>query len=257
MESRERIDAAIRSLLESPPGERITLASVADAAGLSAQTVRRLLGGKDGLKGAVALVDSARMDGQDTRTRIVAAAQAEFARLGFHGATLDQIAASAGLTKGAIYWHFTSKESLFLALLREAHARYLPQLEEFAQGELRAAEDPDKAFESWLRDQIAAQVQNPQWERLFWEFFAETRAPEVRKEFLEIWQAFTATVVRLAQNLQTAGVIAADVDPVVLASFVDAFLNGLSMQVLINPSGMTPERWASQITRVLWGGLTP
>lgn len=257
MGSRERIDTAIRRLLESPPTERLTLARVAQEAGLSTQTVRRVLGGREGLKRAVTLVDSARQDGQDTRTRILFAAQSEFARLGFHRATLDQIAAQAGLTKGAIYWHFPSKESLFMALLRGAHARYLPQLAHFAQRELASTASPAQSFEAWLRDELKAQVDNPQWQRLYWEFFAETRDPQVRQEFLEIWQAFGGTVEGLVRALQASGTIAADVDPVVLTSFVDAFLNGMSMATLIDPSGVEPERWASQIARILWRGLAP
>jgi len=51
------------------------------------------------------------------RDRLIAAATAEFAAQGFTGATLDGIAAGAGATKGAIYFHFAGKEELFFAVL--------------------------------------------------------------------------------------------------------------------------------------------
>lgn len=51
------------------------------------------------------------------RDRLVAAATAEFAAHGFAGATLDGIAATAGVTKGGLYFHFAGKEELFFAVL--------------------------------------------------------------------------------------------------------------------------------------------
>lgn len=57
-----------------------------------------------------------------TRERLLDAAIDVFARHGYAGATLDDIAAEAGLTKGAVYSNFESKEDLFFALM----ARGLP-----------------------------------------------------------------------------------------------------------------------------------
>jgi AcrR family transcriptional regulator len=42
-----------------------------------------------------------------------------FARRGFQGASVDEVAEEAGVSKGAVYWHFDSKEDLFLALHQE------------------------------------------------------------------------------------------------------------------------------------------
>lgn len=54
-----------------------------------------------------------------TRSALLSAAKSVFAREGYGGASLDQIAAEAGYTKGAVYTHFDSKEDLFLALLSD------------------------------------------------------------------------------------------------------------------------------------------
>ena len=48
--------------------------------------------------------------------RILRAAVTCFARAGYHGTAMDDIAAEAGIAKGAIYLYFLSKEALFLAL---------------------------------------------------------------------------------------------------------------------------------------------
>src|SRR5215831_19542943 len=52
-----------------------------------------------------------------TRRHLLEAAAIVFARNGFHGSTLDEVAATAGFSKGAVYSNFKSKDDLFLELL--------------------------------------------------------------------------------------------------------------------------------------------
>ena len=70
------------------------------------------------------------------RERLIAAATAEFAASGYSGATLDAIAARAGVTKGGLYFHFDGKEELFFAVLD--HWRELRRRELQVQGPVTA-----------------------------------------------------------------------------------------------------------------------
>src|SRR5262245_33076884 len=54
---------------------------------------------------------------EQTRSELVAAARSVFLRRGFHAASLDEIAAEAGFTKGAVYSNFAGKDELFVAVL--------------------------------------------------------------------------------------------------------------------------------------------
>ncbi|TDD94990.1 TetR/AcrR family transcriptional regulator [Actinomadura rubrisoli] len=54
---------------------------------------------------------------EQTRTALLGAAERLWAERGIHGASLDDIAAAAGLTKGAVYSNFAGKTDLLLALL--------------------------------------------------------------------------------------------------------------------------------------------
>jgi len=68
--------------------------------------------------GAATPIRLSRAEGRDnTHRSLLDAAERVFLRLGYQGATLDAIAAEAGFTKGAVYWHFRNKEALFLELL--------------------------------------------------------------------------------------------------------------------------------------------
>jgi AcrR family transcriptional regulator len=56
----------------------------------------------------------------ETKCSILTAAEKLFFEKGVANSTLDEIAASAGVTRGAIYWHFASKSDLFLELYNSA-----------------------------------------------------------------------------------------------------------------------------------------
>lgn len=56
-------------------------------------------------------------DPEQTRQRILIAAQAEFARVGLGGARVDRIALEAGANKRMLYYYFGNKDDLFLAVL--------------------------------------------------------------------------------------------------------------------------------------------
>jgi AcrR family transcriptional regulator len=85
-----------------------------------------------------------------TRTALVEAAADVFARKGFHGASLDEIAEAAGFTRGAIYSNFKSKEDLLLAVVDWYSAR---QLDAFTSVLERAGEgtELDAATDVWSR----------------------------------------------------------------------------------------------------------
>jgi TetR/AcrR family transcriptional regulator len=58
-----------------------------------------------------------------TKEKILAAARKEFSEKGLEGSRVDAIAASAGVNKAMIYYHFTSKERLYDAILEELFGR--------------------------------------------------------------------------------------------------------------------------------------
>src|SRR5437660_5333100 len=59
----------------------------------------------------------------NAKEALMAAARAEFARRGLRGARIEDITAACGLSKGAFYLHFDSKEALFGQLVQEFQAR--------------------------------------------------------------------------------------------------------------------------------------
>jgi len=60
-------------------------------------------------------------DTQKTRQDILQAAVENFSGKGFFNTSLNDIAQTAGVTRGAVYWHFTNKAEIFNALHADLH----------------------------------------------------------------------------------------------------------------------------------------
>lgn len=67
-----------------------------------------------------------------TRQQLLDAALEVFCREGVTRASLQQIAAQAGVTRGALYWHFKNKEDLFEALFEQKYSHFNQKLNETA-----------------------------------------------------------------------------------------------------------------------------
>lgn len=63
-----------------------------------------------------------------TRGRVLTAAAGVFARTGFLAASMNDIVDAAGVTKGAVYFHFPSKEALAVAIVEEQFAQWPPMV---------------------------------------------------------------------------------------------------------------------------------
>lgn len=63
-----------------------------------------------------------------TRGRVLIAAAEVFARTGFLAASMNDIVEAAGVTKGAVYFHFPSKEALAVAIVEEQFAQWPPMV---------------------------------------------------------------------------------------------------------------------------------
>lgn len=61
----------------------------------------------------------------DTENKIIQAALEIFVRKGYHGTSVHEITAKAGLTKGALYSHFSGKGDLLLRIIDEFKSRFI------------------------------------------------------------------------------------------------------------------------------------
>ena len=72
---------------------------------------------------------------EERKQQILEAAIAVFARLGFRAARMDDVAEQAGLSKGALYLYYKSKDAIIAALLQHLFAQEFKQLQTLVESE--------------------------------------------------------------------------------------------------------------------------
>ena len=134
---RERIIQATKMLAEERPFDDITIEEIIKTAELSRPAFYyHFTDGKEELRAE--LVQRGLLDAkplQDNRQAILEAAVRIFARSGVSAATLDDIAAEAGVTRGALLWHFHTKDDLLMAIIKNCgpHSMIRPVIDQIEQ----------------------------------------------------------------------------------------------------------------------------
>ncbi len=105
-----------------------------------------------------------KQDAERTRARILDMAEREFQRRGVSRTSLEQIARAAGVTRGAVYWHFRNKADLFNAMLSRVT---LPLEAEILRSGERTLDDPVAQIRNSYVAALRATVADPQARRVF------------------------------------------------------------------------------------------
>lgn len=190
-----------------------------------------------------------------TRERILAAASHTFARKGYQAASLDEVAQFAGMTKGAIYWHFRSKNDLFFALLDhkfQLHTAPVPE-------DLRVAAataNPRQAVTVLLQTMFARLRTDAEWPRLYLEFIGQARDNEMRERLARFHADGMALVAQHIRTMQGAGLAPGGHDATTQAAFWGALFDGLMLAWLINPH-TDHDALITHIVDLLWHGIAP
>jgi AcrR family transcriptional regulator len=188
---------------------------------------------------------------------ILDAAMAVFAEVGFAGARVEDIAARAGLSKGAVYVYFESKHAMLKALVRRLADRVVGGAE--ALVESGAGVDAEKTLRSLLTF-IAVQVSNPQVSAAPRLVMAEAqRFPEIGALYRDV---VLTRVRRLIARLCERGVAQGafrPVDPEVLLRMCGGPMVAQMMLTTIfaDPAapGPAPEAIAAGIADMVLNGL--
>src|SRR6516164_5892431 len=124
---------------------------------------------------------------EETQARILDAAEAVFSEQGFDKTQLEEVAARAGYTRGAIYAHYASKEDLFLALMEQRVLKRFNIIRRVIESEPQISKRP-----GIFRDWIVAQAGDHTWGTLMLEFkLYALRQPESREKLLHMYDLVT------------------------------------------------------------------
>jgi AcrR family transcriptional regulator len=195
---------------------------------------------------------AARAQGRGARDELLTAAVRVFARRGYREAGVDEIAAEAGYSKGALYWHFAGKEELLLTLLEERIDA--PMRERFA---LLASAPPERDMSVEATRAFAQQLDREReallLEREYWSL--AIRDPDLRARYAErqteLRRDLAAAMQARARHLGTPDLPMPADD---VARIVMSVIGGLAVDELIEPGSVRPELLGEALA-VVYAGL--
>ena len=150
----------------------------------------------------------------ERREQILVAARRCFAEHGYEGATVARLEEATGLSRGAIFNYFASKEELFIEL---------------------AVEDSRRISDLWVNEGLAAVVEevldlDPAWLGVYLELVRRTRTdPDFRRRIEERQQEVVPVNRARIEEAQRTGELRDDLEPRDLGRFVNLVLNGLAL----------------------------
>jgi AcrR family transcriptional regulator len=186
---------------------------------------------------------------EETRSSILEAAVRRFALSGYSAASVDDICAEAGVSKGAFYHHFPSKQAAFLALIEG----WLKTVDAGLEG-LRQPTIPATFVQM---TQLLPAIFAAADERLpmFLEFWAQASRDET------VWQATIAPYRHYRQyfaELVEGGVAEGSLRPVDAQAAAQVILSlavGLFLQGVLDPQGADWPKVAEGSMQILMSGL--
>lgn len=158
-----------------------------------------------------------------TRDRIVACARQVFSRDGVTNTSLEQVAKEAGVTRGAVYWHFRNKADLFMAVRLQTG-----MLLRFGE---HLAGDPLQRLESGMQAAFARLESDPQaretYEVMLWKCEYVGAFAGVRQDLMSASTLFLSGATELYAEAVRTRLSPPDLDPTLAAHETLCFYAGL------------------------------
>jgi AcrR family transcriptional regulator len=190
---------------------------------------------------------------EERKNQILEAALAVFARLGFHASRMDDIAAEAGLSKGALYLYYKSKDAIIAALLKYFFTQEFKHLQKFVEAD---RQEPIAEQLLQLTRQFGSAMQ---WmTRLMpisFEFYALAgRDREVRQFLQEYFKTYRSGLALLIQRGVERGEFHT-VDAETTAITLTAVYEGLALLFFVDSQAFQWPEQAETAVRLLIAGL--
>jgi len=196
-------------------------------------------------------VTETRTASQDSRDEILKAAMSLFASHGFHETSMSEVAREARVSKALIFWHFKTKEDLFVAVLNRLLEPYFIDFAEeaAAMNERQQILKLVEAYLSFVRDN-ASSVRFFLAQMLHDQKLSESLNDQV----LKLYGGYRAMLVELIAAAQQKQVCVRRTSPESAAAFLLSALNGLLVEYLfMGADAIDPEGAVAMVGEWLFG----
>lgn len=195
-------------------------------------------------------------DAQLTRAALLDAAELLFAERGVSRTSLQDIAKAAGVTRGAVYWHFADKAELFNAMMARATQ---PMLDALQAIDPATEADPLQALTASTRAALHQIAHHAPTRRVFDVAIHKVEYVDdllgVRQRHLSDRRACLSDIAAAFAEARARGLLPAHSDPAVLATGYHALVSGLIQNWLLEPTDFDMDAVAEVTLRTYLRGL--
>lgn len=250
---RDKLIALLKQLSLHQDVHQITAEALAQAAHIPLQTVLQTLGSVQNYPALIAFEQP-----NITRERILSAAMTVFAQKGWQKTSLDEVAAAAGMTKGAIYWHFRNKNDLFFALLDARLQRDTSPVQAEIQAAIAQGQrgEPMQAVAQLFAQAWARSATDHQWTRLYLEVMSQAQEPEIAQRLESLYSHIWHLSGEFVAVMQAGGLTRSDIPQQDLAMLWCVMFDGVTATAIANPQ-LDVQQLAQKFIPILWHGLAP
>jgi AcrR family transcriptional regulator len=188
-----------------------------------------------------------------TRAELLKTAADVFARRGYHGASIEEVAEQAGYSHGAVYSNFTGKEDLFLAVFEDYMATRAQELADTLAGAPQTLPERARAMAAQWMERLARE---PSSFLLHLEFMVHAaRDPKLSKQMGLRQASLRVAIADYLQTVQREEGIELALPPAELALIFRALGIGLAVEALNSPDDMRESLFAD-FTELVFAQLT-
>lgn len=168
------------------------------------------------------------------RQEILHSAHACFAKKGFEASTVDDIVAHSGISKGAIYNYFKSKDEIYLALMDGQTNESGTKFTKAISKRETALDKLNYLIDAYLNNDPNDE-ENKDHALVHFEFrLYSTRKPDLKKALTERYKSFFVNLlVGIIKEGQSTGEFKKEIVPVMYADIFWAMVNGVTLQATI------------------------
>lgn len=184
---------------------------------------------------------------------ILQAALECFSTKGYYASTVDDIVSASGLSKGAVYNYFKSKEEIFLSLLQKRSETVWRELTERLSG----ITSPLEKLKYWIRTDLPFNIEKKKFMHVHIEsWLYATDAPHVREVLKQRFDALFQFTEEIIREGQRAGEINPEIDPHAGASMFWALHDGIWLHVSIGYDDKKLEERMVEMEKTMLAYLT-
>jgi AcrR family transcriptional regulator len=194
------------------------------------------------------------LQSQETANRILNQAMRIFLEKGYHGTSIDDITQAAGLTKGALYWHFKSKEDLVKKLIRKYERSFLDNLIHAVTEVKGRASDK---FEKYVRFNSAFAYYNRELCVSFTTLAAELVGAHhgIEPEIRRVYRKYQNFLSKLILQGKKEKIFRKEINAVLAALIVIAFHDGILLQWSMNREKIDGEAYVNTFKKIMLNGM--